>query len=118
MGGGQWGRGRTRRGVDEGKGLGGSGAASVGLPVDRAALAPGRGGARQAPPLCVLWAGAVLAVVVGGGGGGGWGGSGGGGGGAGRRGRGPGLLLEVGDDHRQVAHRHLQVLSAAAVNVF
>lgn len=78
---------------------------SVGLPVDRAPLSSGRGGAGKTL-LCVFCAGAVLTVVVGCGGG------------AGRRGRGLCLLLKVCYDDRQVPDRHLQVLSTAAVDVF
>lgn len=81
---------------------------SVELPVDRAPLSSRWGGAGEAL-LCVFWAGAVLAVVVG------------------RRrsagrcrrgGWGLGLLLKVRYDDRQVPNRHLQVLGAAPVNVF
>lgn len=86
----------------------GRGADSVGLSVDRAPLSPGRGGAGKAL-LCVFRAGAVLAVVVG---------RRRGAGGSRRGGRGLGLLLKVRYDHRQVADRHLQVLGAAAVDVF
>lgn len=82
---------------------------SVGLSVDRAALSPGRGGAGKAL-LGGFWAGAVLAVVVGR--------RRRGAGGRGRGGRGLGLLLKVCYDDCQVAHRHLQVLGAAPVDVF
>lgn len=81
---------------------------SVGFPVDRAALPSGRGGAGEAP-LCIFRAGAILTVMIG---------RGGGAGGRGGGGRGLGLLLKVRYDDRQVAHRHLQVLGAAAVDVF
>lgn len=97
--------------VEAGGGFDGEGVRvgdSVGLPVDRAPLSPGRGGAGE-PLLCVFRAGAVLAVVVGGGRG------------AGRRGRGGrrlGLLLKVRYDDCQVPDRHLQVLGAAPIDVF